>query len=910
MSWSDVVATGQGGLEFRLVIAGHPIEFVTSTRLEGSSTDGRVRLARLNRSGIKWGESLDPAKVELSQSGFTAAFTDDPDHTVGDAFIRLPVKVGYLDTSIPLPTSPTLTVIADLFSNGDNLYIGQECMNLTSKVGTTYTVDRTGSSALAATYSLGYRDSFKSAHYVDLTLGLTRPEITSSCVKFEGLTVYLFAYGDGQTGDGTLVWTGIVESEPRLRGLTTWELSIGGVTTILEQSLGAGLDSEVGARGINYSAETFPLIGLARRAGASYTSATTLNEIRLDYTTLLGHYETQQDFCDAINTAIVTQTAGWLAGWGTITAIVDDVTGGWYFRYTTGVTPYYVDIYVRGHLDYKQISKFELDPARAGFYDPTNTLALTLIAGRIYRPAIYDEGIGLSNVPRGWLGKQKFFDDDSTTPTYATLDTLYVNGSTGFAAGDNITIAWPEDPSLGLPSYSNDYRVDAFDASIRKITVTDVMGSPVRGGSRITYATIPSIKSTRLYVESGHVGNFIDDIVLNTALEAPLGRQPFVTGAHVDVGQILTVADEATAGKRWLSTRYYAGQEPVSLSEYIREECKMIGLVPSISNTGRMRLVKFGLGSTTSITTYTVTSDNYLSNNGIVSYERNAFGSINKIRLNTGYDIASGDYLGRPIEIQDATALSRSPIPRIMTIEPRSTPATSYPPGLGVIVTSSGVTERIFIDEINALAQIWFSVLGTPYEVFKIVCPLTAVESTIGSYINMSISQIPNSVDGGRGANIRPGFVVGRLVDPVQGTVELTCIASVLSISGYAPSSDIDSISLVSGIIYDIQLDNLGLPGWAMSDPWEIGDVVVIETKGISPFLFSYATITAVDRVNDIVTVNYTGGTLPTSLGSPVTLEYDIAALATTNQKKYCYIAGSDLQIGFLPTEVTARKLS
>lgn len=918
MSWSDVVATGQGGLEFRLVIAGHPIEFVTSTRLEGSSTDGRVRLARLNRSGIKWGESLDPAKVKLSQSGFTAAFTDDPDHTVGDSFNREPQKITYLSTTLAVAAG-TASVLSDRFSNGDTIYVGRECFNLTSKVGTTYTVDRTGSSTLAGTYSLGYRDSDVTEHPVNATVGLTRPEVSSARVSFEGLTVYLFAYGDGETGDGTLVWTGIVESEPRLRDLTTWELSIGGVSTILDQNLGSGLDETVTPRGINYSDQSLPRIMLRRRSGAAFDSSLTADTVTFYPTKQF--YETNEALCTDINSQITTLTFSWgipldgAAGRGRLFAEISS-EGYWRFRYQTGTTPYWLNISVNGLIDPAMNSIGGEDP-RGKFYNaPDGTSIPTLAASTTYYPAhstVHGAVVGFGGgptagtVPRGQVGTQVGISGITGLPL-EFINTIYVGGTTTFVAGDNLIISWPEFEGV-RPAATFNYEVTAFDVTTRKITIAILSsggGVVIPGGNnrRFDGGNFPTIKSSRLYVSDGNVADFIADIVSNSSVEAPRGRQPYVSSAHINTSLTTNEVDQLTVGRPWVNNRYYGGQSSVSLMDYITEECKMCGAVPTIGTDGRWSLSRFRYGAITSSPSYIVDENNYLSEQGPVSYERGAFGAVNVIKMKTGYSIADDEYTGRNIEINDAVSLSRNALPRVMTIEPKS-----------VIVSSSsrtGVVEDLFIDDINALGQVWFSVLGGPYDTIKVVCPMTAFTTVIGSYINIRIKQIPNTANGGRSIYDRIGIVVGRQVDPTMGTVTLTVISSVETIYGYTPSSNITTVTLASGTLYDIQLIDVGLPGWAMGEGWVVGDEVRIETTGPA-WDTSIGTLTIVNPTTDIVRFNWTAGTIPSGLNltnSP-TLEYDTAAvLATTSMQQYSYISRTDNRIGFTPASVNARKLS
>ena len=53
MSWADVIARGSGPIAYRLVIAGHPIEFVSASYLIGAGTDDCIRIGGLEARSIQ-----------------------------------------------------------------------------------------------------------------------------------------------------------------------------------------------------------------------------------------------------------------------------------------------------------------------------------------------------------------------------------------------------------------------------------------------------------------------------------------------------------------------------------------------------------------------------------------------------------------------------------------------------------------------------------------------------------------------------------------------------------------------------------------------------------------------------------------------------------------------------------------
>ena len=268
MSWSDVIARGSGAIAYRLVIAGHPLEFVSSSSLIGAGTEDRERIGGLEARSVQWGESLDPAAVKLRASGFTARIIDDGSNRTGDSFSRQPTRINYLSSSVSA-TAVSIPLTSTNTANGDIFFLGNECMKITSGGGTA-----------APTVTRGYRDTISTAHTVDTTLGLTRPEVTfeetglaNGRATVEGSIAYLYAYGDGETGDGTLVWRGIVAAQPKLRDLTVWEVQLDSIASVLNQSLNADLAEPSTLRGINYNARTAPLFQISILSGADIDSA-------------------------------------------------------------------------------------------------------------------------------------------------------------------------------------------------------------------------------------------------------------------------------------------------------------------------------------------------------------------------------------------------------------------------------------------------------------------------------------------------------------------------------------------------------------------------------------------------------------------------------------------------------------
>ena len=865
MSWADVIARGSGPIAYRLVIAGHPLEFVSSSSLIGAGTDDRERIGGLEARSIQWSESLDPAAVKLRASGFTARIVDDGSHRTGDSFVRQPSRINYLTASV---TSGTVAIpMANTnHANGDIFYLGNECFKITSGGGTA-----------APTCTRGYRDSIATAHYVDPTLGLSRPEITfeepgqyNGRPSIEGSLAYLYAYGDGETGDGTLVWRGIVAAQPKLRDLTVWEVELDSVASVLDQTLGADLAEPTMLRGINYNAQTAPTLQISILSGDDIDSAIA-HTATVGGADLAGFYETQEEFCDALNALIRTASSTWgthalnrtSGERPTLKATTTD-TGAWTLVYST---PSASHRYCKVDSENAWTSRVDPEFSSSLFLRRDDGVRVdTVSASSSYTCQSLDRVDGAGTVPRGFIGEQ----------TDAYTDTVFIGGTLALSDGDTISIEWPAFD--GKEAFTRDYYVTAWDSTLRRATVRRRRVHGPRPGVVDRYYTassVPSVTTTRSYVTSGSFSDFILTSISDSPEYSATGRMPLVTGEHIDDTNLPTTVAAIGAGRDWLLARSYLGTSDVSLAKMVEEECKLYGLVPSITTDGRLSFVPFRVGAATEATSYTVDETKNLSGAQMPGFEPSAFGLLNTIQLKTGFDPKTGKHIGRTFVVRDSAALSRNPLPRMMKIEPRSSWADDL---------------AIPYSEVLAMAQTWLGVLGAAYQTITVACRLDAIDAVIGSQVAVTVAQLPNTLDGGRGITLASGVVIGRRVRPLDAIVELTVLTTQVRVAGYAPSSLIDTVTLVTGSTYDIVLDATQPPGYATTSTWLVNDIIqVTQYDATSPTSVT-GTVTAVDAVTRTVTATLSGA----APSGTLTLEYRSATLVATQQERYAFIALED----------------
>jgi hypothetical protein len=871
MSWADVIARGSGAIAYRLVIAGHPLEFVSASSLIGAGTDDRERIGGLEARSIQWSETLDPAAVKLRASGFTARIVDDGSHRTGDSFVRQPSRINYLTSSV---TSGTVAIpMANTnHANGDIFYLGNECFKITSGGGT---------AAPSCSGTRGYRDSIATAHFVDPTLGLSRPEITfeepgqyNGRPSIEGSLAYLYAYGDGETGTGTLVWRGIVAAQPKLRDLTVWEVELDSVASVLDQTLGADLAEPSVLRGINYDNLTAPQFQISILSGADYDGAVQ-HTATVGGADLAGYYETQEEFCDALNALIRAASSGWgthalnrtSGDRPTLIAAPTD-TGAWRFVYNTPSSSHrWCNVATLNE------TTARIDPVYTdGGFPLTRSdgvRVFSVASSESYYPYSFELMEGAGTVPRGFLGYH-------TSRTIVFTDTVYLGGTLSLTTDDTVALEWPA--FNGFDAVSRQYNVISFDTTTRSAKLSlGVVPRGVRSSvfRYYTAAGVPTLTTSRSYINSGPFSDFIFVLINDSPEFSATGRMPLVTGEHIDNTGLATTIASITAGRDWLASRSYLGTSDVALAKMIEEECKLYGLVPSITTDGRLSFVPFRVGAATEATSYTVDETKNLSGAQMPGFEPSAFGLLNTIQLRTGFDPKTGKHIGRTFVVRDSAALSRNPLPRMMKIEPRSSWADDL---------------AIPYSEVLAMAQTWLGVLGAAYQTITVACRLDAIDAVIGSQVAVSVAQLPNTLDGGRGITLASGVVIGRRVRPLDAIVELTVLTTQVRVAGYAPSSLVDTVTLVSGSTYDIVLDATQPPGYATTSTWQIGDVIQVSQYDATSPTSVTGTVTTVDAITRTVTATLSGA----APSGTLTLEYRSATVVAAQQERYAFIALED----------------
>jgi hypothetical protein len=900
MTWARVKETGSGKLDFRLVIEGCKRQWVTSSRLAVIRTDDRYSYVGLKASSIRFSEVADLTSSRIKSSGFDVQIVD-VDGQATDEFAHVPDHTTWLTQDM----STADTTIHCLYNLGwvvgQTIHIGTECMTVA-----------TLPDSISATVNRGTRNTTVQAHFTDDGSNLRAPEITTdkpSCI--EGRRAFLYAYGDEETGNGTLIFTGVCATDARLTKPTLWEITIDPITTLLEQDTGGDLEEPVAPRGIHYYIDNKLLVKLTRLSGATFSSATSTDYAQFylyDSTATDGTYffENQDEFCSALNALIVSATSTWAtpltatgAGNTPCLQAVPTTDGSWTFQYQTGSTPYWLIVDAESAID---PSFYTNHPASYTLRDAPQT---TLILNRIYTlvprqpSAVYRPLAGLGTVPRGTYGHDRSVG--VTLP--GGIDWfryLYLGGSGSLAgagafASGGFTIEWP-DGSSSRGASTTRHSALSVASGTRRLEVQDWgFEDPADEVMRVwTADMLPQIKLSRTTAR-GSIADYITEICNTSADGANAGYSPLLTSSDVNLTEIQENVAEAANGFPFLNDRIYVQASTLKLSDVICPELLMLGLVPCMDANGKLTFRKCRQLAGTDTISGTVNASKQLTSVNAPTWERFQNGCINDITISTGWDPKEDKYNGTTFRVRDVGSYSRNKLARKITIEPKS-------------YCGYDVDRSVSYRDIVPVLEPILGLFGYPYDVVTIPVPLSMFDVLIGDNVLVSSVHLPNSATGRRGVTNAVGIVTGREWHPSQAHGVLTILISLLNIAGYTPTSRITSTSLVSGTTYDITIATGSQPtGYATIDDWALGDEIQVAAIDSASPTVRTGTITT-PFVSGTATFRVVlSGALP---AGTLNVDYVSAADVQAAQELYCFQANDSAIIEAGTGDVAARRFA
>lgn len=844
--------------------------------------DGRERIAGLDREGLVLEEQGDLASATMESGGFTVTIVDDQGKDRWtELFSKTPSVRTYLTADAGIAATTFTVESTTGVTAGDHLYVGTE----TIKVGTV------ASSTSLTGCSRARHDSIAQKHWTESGDRLAYPEVTDWPTTIERRRAWLYAYGEGDSraGNGTLIWRGICYTDAKLNGDgSSWSISIDPITALFDQDLGVDLDEPTQPRGIYY-----PGNAPFRATLIEYTTSSPDTPSDFVSVYVVGHYETNADFCDALNTKIDAATSGF-----TVAEIraVPEGDEGWHFEYTTdNASAKWIGIQVRSLVDGRL-----LNPTEQLYNKSTGVTVASVATDTAYGYRWTLASVpGERTVPRGVFNRPSTgglgLDEDEeevTTTEVANNPDLRVYMGGRFSVSSSIDAAIVETTD---GSGNRSLQVDTVGASDRYINFRDERGPSGDFGFIYTRTIPATFQFTRRYAE-GTLADFRTAITDLAQLESNKGTVPFITAS--DWASIASVVDEAREGRR-VGWRKYTATQSINLWEHIQHEARLLGCFWRLNSTGALQLAKLRVPVATVTAASDIAETEVLIDGGYPEWEKNADGTVNVVELKTGYDPVEDEFLGTTFIVRDVQSISHYKRSYKLEIHPKSE----------AIGTA-------FYEDVVDLAQTVFGVYGGDYAVVTVEVPFKLFSVLVGDFVTITHKNLPDPETGKRGLSNRPALVIGRRWDLDQGRGTFRLLVPFDNLAGYAPSVSVSSAS-GSGTAWTLTVST--------NDP--LGDAAYFETgdvlsdhfgDGMRIRLMQWNNASPTVRVGEIdaAGVDDSAGTIAVTLdsswtglgGNDYVLGYDEATAAVTAaQRAYAFLADTDARINF-STETPARQ--
>lgn len=878
MTWAQYVATGSGALAFRLDIAALPTQFVgLASQVAAASFGTQARTRGLKMAGQKLRERADVINAKIEAGGMRPVIVDVdnlPTSYLGK--VGHPTATTWLRSNLTASaTTVDVSSTTDFVASNGYLWIDSECISYTGVSG--------GNQFTGCTR--GVFNTLAQAHYIADGASLRYPAVTNQPITLDGQRARLYAYGelDSPTGDGTLIWTGVVSSDPRYDG-TAWSIGVDSLARLLNQKMGTAGSSSGTTRGIYYPANA-PFSITFYYGALGFWDSEVADSATITFpalTTDTAFFENNASFCDYLNDKIAADAtiSGWL---GTIRAVPDG-DSGWHMELTTDSgTPRAIRPVVGA--DRFGVPKAQLDQLEA--FPRERATGVIVDSVSVSTQYVIPQVPGFGVVPRCVFVADT---DASYFPGLAAVfaafpdGRLYTGGAIAPPAGTRGVI-------LSGPGWDRDYIRQPYTISSGRIDITvsadmrRAARSSVPPGTGVRQFLGPAtLEYVVIHAEHCGVGDFIYALTTAAPTDLNIGAGPDLRTADIDYTSFARWASGDGTGP-WLNLLHFAGLPKHTLGEIISAECQANGQFMRIDPITGITATK--IKSPIASEASTATIPNILAKS-LPKYEHSARGLVNTVVISTGYDPAEDEWTGADFIVRDVESFGRSPHARTIDIKRLTVPNYDY-----ATMSASdavGVASRIF------------GLYGGSYAEVTVDVPLTFYAVEVGGVVSLTAPNIPNT-DGTIGISSRAGIVVGREHDLTGGLLTLTIVISDTSSTGYAPAAQIATETNTSGNIWDVTLANTEAPTGTTSVDWfAVGDAIRV---------WKFDNATPATQTGDITGIS--GSTITITLDGAATLgtgdwilEYDAASAWTTNpDPPFLFLATSGGRVS-LPTSLPA----
>lgn len=896
-TFAEYLSTGSGAVAFRLVIEGCPVIFVSDPAMQCTMDDGRLVVPGLQSDSITINERAYFAGAELSVTLSSIQITETPSShrfpTHADAATQAftgwttGAAVAYLNADYTAGGgSATVRSTAGL-TVGDVVHAGTVAWKVTALPDSTH-----------ATITDPYWDTTAQSFHLSVPstdrVATDVVPITADPAGYAGRRCWLYGHGTSQldltksatTGDGTLLWRGILAGEPELTDSRTWSLSMQSRMALLDATIGKAVDGGTQLRGIYYSALCPLAFFFGLRSGADRASAVTAS-VSAIY--LYGFFESEAALCSAIKNALDADSL--LTSFGGTWWPEAGAGAGWelFYRPDNG-SPKWIDVSggspVDGWFFPEMIDQTAYHPT------PVDTVA----AGGYYRCAWSAENwnaLGPTLVPHDQCRRmpRAYYSPLYTgvpSDAYQTLWPLkrfYLDTSGSFSLWAHMRIT----PAT-LPGHD---AVDPVDvdvgavgaAGLVQMNLDDPLAIPEFGcaGTFQARFELSAVYST---TEGCDLAEFMQSIITNANATVNIGG-PFITTDDVAIATWTSEVGAIVGSVPSLASRIYSFTKPKKLIDVIREECKLHGLYLCLDSDCKIIVRRLpAAGSTTP--TYSIDTTNHTPGDDFGTLTLSPDGVVARVELKGGYSDTDDKWNSTRTFVSlggVATAKSKG---QTLSIAPCARAVTGTDDGADVPLSDA-----------DALVHRVLSLFGAQWYALDVPVSIILHGARLGDEVLVTVPQLPyggarGSTTSGAGLSNTRAFVMGRSWDYGNSpTGTLTLLLQTQNTAGYAPSAWISSVS-GAGTSWTLTCEAARFgPGGSVRDAsfFAAGEKVVIREFDAATPTVRHGTVTSVSA-NDVA-VTFTEAWAGLGEASYV-LSFDNTSVSiTTAQKAFVYMASA-----------------
>lgn len=877
MTWGATILNGSGKLSFRFHIEGAMYDWVTDQAMVKDATTGSSAVAArklgLKRDGLVFGEDIDILHAKLKCKAPSIRIADIGGHA-SHAFTQIPTRTCWLAGGVATAdTSITVTSNAG-WAAGDILHLNTEAMHVTGTSSTdTINVDR-------AVYGTQAQAHFT----IGDQAGLAAPEVNNEALCLQGRRCRLYVYGEGDSpqGSGTLVWNGLVMGDPESdTGGAEWTIPCGGLDRILDKNFGAQF-GPFKPRGIYYTAANPFVLTVGEMSVSSAFGGTTSHEATV---TMIGFWESDDEFLDALTADLQVAAASFSMHLSTRKTGPNE----WALVVQTpAASPKFIYNIITSRVD---MSGNDWVSSSTGEvvteFSASGEYTKKIFSGDVRSTAFYETP-----------GPGADLAQSSTYP----VNRVYLSGDIGaYFSATTVTLKPPEYiPGGGPQVYSSDsFTIDTTDNYV-EFTERPYAGIiPIRNGYGTLFAG--SLEPTdRMYEVSisgnpfdavDDVGAFMNALATYSNEHANLGTMPLISSSEFDTSSVSAV-NEAISGRAWGAGRSFRALPNKKLGEILAEELKLIGCYLTIGGTGKLRIRRIaGPLSVVPSDSAALTSATILTDETFPQWRKNTMGLINTLEYQDGYDADADEWTGDVVRVTDATAFGVTQTATTLEIRPYS---SGPPVTIGDIVDVGGSA---------------FALFSYPYASVTCDVPISKFSAVLGgNTVTMATKHIYDPELGRRllsGETSGGMLIVGREWNLSRARGRITTYYPINASAGYAPAMYIDS-------------DSGAGTTWTLTVTGDspISGASILPGSTDAEDFFATGMRINVYAIDDDAPTYYAGAITSVS-GSSIGVTFDSAfggigadlyvityapatdSSLTSEQRRFCYVAGDDRVIDF-----------